>query len=70
MYQANLFQGEIYYLHCLLTVTQGPTSFENLRTVDDILQPTFEAACRARGIIEHESEWDDCFDEVKKMRTG
>jgi hypothetical protein len=56
MYQTNLFQGEVYYLHCLLTVTQGPTSFKNLRTVDDILQPTFKAACRARGIIEHETK--------------
>jgi hypothetical protein len=56
MYQANLFQSEVYYLRQLLTVVRGLTSFENLHTVNDVLQPTFEAACRARGIINHESE--------------
>jgi len=33
MYSASLFMGERYYLHLLLTVVRGPTSFQNLRCV-------------------------------------
>src|SRR5438045_4833790 len=70
MYQANPFQGEIYYLHQLLTVVPGPTSFENIHTVDGIQHDTFEAACHAHGIISHHSNWEECFNEAKDMRTG
>jgi PIF1-like helicase/Helitron helicase-like domain at N-terminus/Helicase len=70
IYQVNPFQGEIYYLRRLLTIVPGPTSFDDLRTVNGILYDSFEAACRAHGIISHESDWEDCFNEAKDMRTG
>ena len=70
IYQANPFQGEVYYLRRLLTIVPGPTSFESLRIVDGTLYDSFEAACRAHGIISHESDWVDCFNEAKDMRTG
>ena len=56
MYQANPFQGEVYYLRRLLTIVPGPTSFKNLRVVDGVLYDSFEAACRALGIISYESD--------------
>jgi hypothetical protein len=70
MYQGNPFQGELYYLRCLLTVVPGATSFESLRTVDGILHSSFESACRTRGILSSDSNWDLCFREAKDMRTG
>jgi hypothetical protein len=70
MYQANPFQGELYYLRCLLTVVRGATSFESLRLLDGILHPSFEAACRARGLISSDSNWHLCFQEGKDLRTG
>jgi len=70
MYQANPFQGEVYYLRRLLMIVPGPTSFNNLRVVDGVLYDSFKAAYRARGIISHESDWVDCFNKAKDMRTG
>ena len=51
MYFASPNSGERFYLRLLLTVVKGPTSFDNLRTVNDILYDTFKAACVARGLL-------------------
>lgn len=55
------FQGEVYYIRCLLTVAPVPSSFEDLRTVNGVLQPSFEGTCYVRGIIGRGMEWIDCF---------
>lgn len=39
-----------YYLRMLLTVVPGPRSFQHLRTLDDMIHPTSQAACVARGL--------------------
>jgi hypothetical protein len=70
IYQINPFQGELYYLRRLLTVVPGPISFEDLRTVDGRLCTTFQEACYARGIVSSDTEWEDCFNEAKDLRTG
>ena len=70
MYQANPFQGELYYLRSLLTVISGATSFESLRLLDGVLHPSFEATCRARGLASSDSNWDLCFQEGKDLHTG
>ena len=62
--------GERFYLHTLLTVVKGPTSFDNLRTYHGILHPNFEAACRARGLLEDDGEWRACLQEAAEMQTG
>ena len=36
MYHCSPVQGERFYLRLLLTVREGPISFEDLRTVNDI----------------------------------
>ena len=38
IYSASPFLRGRYYLHLLLTVVQGATSFENLRTVDGVVK--------------------------------
>jgi len=70
MYQANPFQGEVYYLRRLLIIVPGLTSFKNLRVVDGVLYDSFKAAYRALGIISYKSDWVDYFNEAKDMRTG
>jgi hypothetical protein len=70
MYQANPFQGELYYLRLLLTVVRGASSFDSLRMVDNVVYDTFETACRARGLLIGESNWESCFTEAKDMQTG
>jgi hypothetical protein len=41
MYFVHVVLGERFYLRLLLTVVVGATSFENLRTIDGVVYPTF-----------------------------
>ncbi|KAG7977774.1 hypothetical protein I3843_05G047700 [Carya illinoinensis] len=41
---ANPFEGERYYLRILLNHVRGPLSFENIRTVDGVVAPTFHSS--------------------------
>lgn len=70
MYYCNHFAGEQYYLRLLLTVVRGPSSYENLRTINGVLQPIFQAACIARGLLEDDKEWIHCFEEVTLFTSG
>ena len=51
---------ERFYLRLLLQHVRGPTSFEDIRTVNGQEYKTFADAARARGLAENDSEWDDC----------
>ena len=63
--------GEHFYLQTLLTVVKGAKSFEDLRRYNnDVPYPTFHAACLARGLLEDDSEWDQCLAEACLMQTG
>ncbi|XP_071700424.1 uncharacterized protein [Rutidosis leptorrhynchoides] len=47
---SNPASGERYYLRMLLNIVKGPRSFEEIRTVDGFLHPTFKDACFAYGL--------------------
>jgi hypothetical protein len=70
MYAASPISGERFYLRTLLTVVKGATSFEQLRTVDGTIYPTFHAACLALGLLENDNEWIQCLEEAGDMQTG
>lgn len=70
MWSASPSSGERFYLRLLLTVVKGAISFENLRTVNDVVQPTFQAACLALGLLENDNEWRSCLEEASVMKTG
>lgn len=59
-----------YYVRCLLTVVRGPTSFEDLRTIDGIEYETFQEACYAAGVLSRDNEWENCFQRACQLRTG
>ena len=65
---ANL--GEHFYVCVLLSAVKGATLFEDLRTVDGQLLPTFHAACLARGLLEDNSKWRQCLQEAAHMASG
>ena len=70
MYQCNPSQGERFYLRLLLSVRQGPTSFEDLRTVEGVVHPTFRAACAAMGLLLDDREWATALEEAAVFASG
>ncbi|XP_028753423.1 uncharacterized protein LOC114713014, partial [Neltuma alba] len=61
---ASPTQGEIYYLRVLLTKARGPKSYEDIRTVDGIIHPTFKSACYALGLLNDDQEFIDAIKEA------
>ena len=62
--------GECFFLCTLLTTIKGPTSWENLRTFDGKIHPTFHDACLARGLLENDDEWRQCLSEASLTHVG
>jgi hypothetical protein len=56
--------SESFYLRMLLHHVVAPESFEDVRTVNGIVQPTFKAAAIARNLLQDDSEWDSCLREA------
>ncbi|XP_076960289.1 uncharacterized protein LOC143636628 [Bidens hawaiensis] len=48
--------GEAYFLRVLLNKVKGPTSFEDIRTVNGKLHETFRDACFELGLLDVDSE--------------
>ncbi|KAJ9558517.1 hypothetical protein OSB04_013131 [Centaurea solstitialis] len=61
---ANPAEGERFYLRILLCHITGPTSFEDLRTVNGLLHPTFRKAALERGLIENDNDLSQCLAEA------
>ena len=59
--------GDIFYLKLLLTQDhcKGLRSEEELRTVHGVVHSTCKDACKALGILEDDSEWDNCLSEIE-----
>ena len=49
---------------------KGPQSYDCLKTVNNVLYPTFKAACITRGLLEDDNEWIQCLSEAAIMRIG
>lgn len=70
MYFVSPTAGEQFYLRTLLTVVRGATSFEDLRTFNGQLCPSFRDACLQRGLLDDDGEWRLCLREACEMQTG
>jgi hypothetical protein len=62
--------GERYYLRMLLLTVKGATSYESLRTYNDITYSTFKEACNAHGLLSNDQEWYNAFDEAAHWATS
>lgn len=58
VYTVHPSNTECYYLRLLLHEIRGPTSFTYLKTVNGEVQSTFQAACKALGLLEDDAHWD------------
>ncbi|KAG3014209.1 hypothetical protein PC123_g18035 [Phytophthora cactorum] len=48
----------------MLSHRKGPTSFEDLRTVDGVVYPAFQAAAQHGGYLDDDTEWIECMSEA------
>nr|KAJ0214502.1 hypothetical protein LSAT_V11C400174020 [Lactuca sativa] len=56
--------GEAYFLRILLNKVRGPTSFEDIRTVNREICPTFRDACYALGLLDDDKEYIEAIKEA------
>lgn len=62
--------GEIYYLRTLLNYVKGPECYEDIRTVKNVVHPTFKAACCAMGLLDDDKEYIHAIIEASHWGTG
>ncbi|XP_061350222.1 uncharacterized protein LOC133295410, partial [Gastrolobium bilobum] len=55
--------GEDSYLRTLLNFQKGCTSYEDLRTVNGVLFPTYKDACYSLGLLDDDNEYIDAIKE-------
>jgi hypothetical protein len=61
---------EQFYLRMLLLNVPGPTSFDDLRTVNGVLHQTFRAAAQARGLASDDNEWNFALQQAVNFMTS
>ncbi|KAG2210181.1 hypothetical protein INT45_004502 [Circinella minor] len=68
MYAVSPSQVEKYHLRLLLYHVPGVTSFNELKTVENELMPSFQAAARRRGLLTGQQEWEDCLEQASSYQ--
>ncbi|KAG4226430.1 hypothetical protein PC116_g25160 [Phytophthora cactorum] len=59
---------KMFYMRELMCHRKGPTSFENLRTVDGVTYDSYCEAALHAGYLEDDSEWVACMTEASQFR--
>ncbi|XP_028758137.1 ATP-dependent DNA helicase PIF1-like [Neltuma alba] len=54
----------------MITKVRGPTSFEEIRTVNGVIQPTFRDACYALGLLDDDNEYINGIIEASFWASG
>ena len=60
---------DCFYLRLLLHTVRGPTSFQNLKTVDGEVCATFREACQRLGLLEDDAHWDATMEEASVSKS-
>ncbi|GFW53891.1 ATP-dependent DNA helicase [Trichonephila clavipes] len=64
VYTVHSGNAECYFLRLLLHKIPGPTSFTALKIVAGVVQPTFQAACKALSLLEDDAHWNSTLEEA------
>jgi ATP-dependent DNA helicase PIF1 len=67
MYTVNLNEPERYYIRLLLNV-KGATSFDHLKTVDNVLYETSKNHAIHRNLFADDKEWEDALEKTESFR--
>ncbi|KAF7807163.1 uncharacterized protein G2W53_039324 [Senna tora] len=62
--------GELYYLRLLLNSTKGPTSYVDIRTINNIVYTTFKEAFYAMSFLDDDKEYIDGIKEASQWGTA
>lgn len=69
VYTVHVSNFECFCLRMLLNKVRGPTSFNDLKTVNGQEYSTFREACEVLGLMEHDNHWDDTMEEAVLCRS-
>ncbi|XVF72478.1 hypothetical protein PTKIN_Ptkin12aG0124500 [Pterospermum kingtungense] len=50
-------------------IVAGSSSYEEIRTVNDVVHQTFQIACNALGLLDNDKEWDEALQETSHWAT-
>ena len=73
MYSIHPSKGEVFYLRMLLSDTTlnhsaGKTSFEDMRTVDNVTYDTYKETCRTIGLLKDDELWNLVMEDAKQQK--
>ncbi|XP_050063339.1 ATP-dependent DNA helicase PIF1-like [Aphis gossypii] len=64
IYSVHPSNDECFYLRLLLVNVRGPTSFQQLRTVDGELCVSYREACQRLQLLENDAHWDQTLNDA------
>lgn len=70
MVYAHPASGERFYMRMLLNLVAGAKRFEDIRTVNGIVYPTYKEACFQRGLLDSDKEWHITLQDASKYASG
>ncbi|CAK8568648.1 unnamed protein product [Lathyrus sativus] len=59
LHYATPGSGQLFYLRTLLNYVKGPTSYDNIKIVNNIKHNTFKDTCFALGLLDDDKEFVD-----------
>ncbi|KAK4562376.1 hypothetical protein RGQ29_005026 [Quercus rubra] len=70
IYYAHPASGERFYLRMLLNVIKGARPFEEMRTINNVVYPTFRSTCYALGLLDDDKEWHEALNHASYWASG
>ncbi|XP_073046401.1 uncharacterized protein [Primulina eburnea] len=70
VYVVSSSEGERFYLRILLNHVRGPTSFEDLMTVNGVTYSTFKESAQMRGLLRQDDYVIQCLQEARSVRMS